>query len=150
MVEYWLVITPPLHYSNPQHSMSADTITLADLEVRYRVGVPDAERAQPQRLLLTVEMRRDFTRAAASDDLRETIDYYAVSRRLLAFGDGRSWKLIEALAVDVAALVLADFGAEAVTVEVKKFIIPEARHVSVRVTREREATSVAELIREAS
>jgi 7,8-dihydroneopterin aldolase/epimerase/oxygenase len=111
--------------------MSTDTITLADLEVRYRVGVPDAERAEPQRLLLTVEMRRDFTRAAAGDDLRETIDYFAVSRRLLAFGEGRSWKLIETLAVDIAAMVLADFGAEAVTVEVKKFIIPEARHVSV-------------------
>lgn len=136
-MEYWLVIIPTLHYSIPDDSMPDDTIILADLEVRYRVGVPDAERAQPQRLLLTVEMRRDFTRAAASDDLRETIDYYAVSRRLLAFGEGRSWKLIETLAVDIAAMVLADFGAEAVTVEVKKFIIPEARHVSVRVTRER-------------
>lgn len=113
-----------------------DTIVISDLEVCYRVGVPDAERAQPQRLLLTVEMWRDFTRAAASDDLRETIDYYAVSRRLLAFGDGRSWKLIETLAADIATLVLADFGAKAVTVEVKKFIIPEARHVSVRLTRE--------------
>ena len=130
--------------------MSTDTITLADLEVRYRVGVPDAERAQPQRLLLTLEMRRDFTRAAASDDLRETIDYYAVSRRLLALGEGRSWKLIETLAADIAALVLGDFGAESVTVEVKKFIIPEARHVSVRLTRERESDGVAELIREAS
>ena len=114
-----------------------DTITLTDLEVHYRVGVPDAERAQPQRLLLTVEMQRDFTRAAASDDLRETIDYYAVSRRLLTFGEGRSWKLIEKLASDIAAMVLADFGAEAVSVEVKKFIIPEARHVSVQVVRKR-------------
>ena len=124
--------TPPSHvggYTN------MDTITLTDLEVHYHVGVPEAERAQPQRLLLTVEMQRDFTRAAASDDLRETIDYYAVSRRLLAFGEGRSWKLIEKLAADIAAMVLADFGAEAVTVEVKKFIIPETRHVSVRLSR---------------
>lgn len=112
-----------------------DTITLTDLEVRYHVGVPDAERAQPQRLLLTVAMQRDFTRAAASDDLRETIDYYAVSRRLLNFGEGRSWKLIEKLAADIATLVLADFGAEAVSVEVKKFILPETRYVSVRLTR---------------
>jgi dihydroneopterin aldolase len=117
--------------------MSADTITLADVEVHYRVGVPDAERAQPQRLLLTIEMQHDFARAAASDDLRETIDYYAVSRRLLKFGEGRSWKLIEKLASDIAALVLADFGAASVSVEVKKFIIPEARHVSVRLTRNR-------------
>lgn len=112
-----------------------DTISIIDLEVHYRVGVPDAERAQLQRLLLTVEIQRDFTRAAASDDLRETIDYYAVSRRLLAFGEGRSWKLIEKLAADIAAVMLADFGAEAVTVEVKKFIIPEARYVSVRLAR---------------
>ena len=113
-----------------------DTITLTDLEVHYRVGVPDAERAQPQRLLLTVEMRHDFTRAAAGDDLRETIDYYAVSRRLLAFGEGRSWKLIEKLAADIAAMVLAEFGAAAVTVEVKKFILPETRHVSVLLSRQ--------------
>lgn len=116
-----------------------DLITLTDLEVYYRVGVPDAERAQPQRLLLTVEMEHDFTRAAASDDLRETIDYYAVSRRLLNFGEGRSWKLIEKLVSDIAAMVLADFGAQAVSVEVKKFIIPEARHVSVRLRRDRRA-----------
>lgn len=115
--------------------MSADTITLTDLEVHYHVGVPEAERAQAQRLLLTIEMQHDFTRAAASDDLRETIDYYAVSRRLLAFGEGRSWKLIEKLAADIAAMVLADFGASAVTVEVKKFIVPEARFVSVRLSR---------------
>ena len=112
-----------------------DHITLTDLEVYYRVGVPDTERAQPQRLLLTVEMEHDFTRAAASDDLRETIDYYAVSRRLLNFGEDRSWKLIEKLVSDIAAMVLADFGAQAVSVEVKKFIIPETRHVSVRVRR---------------
>lgn len=116
-----------------------DTITLTDLEVFYRVGVPEAERAVPQRLLLTVEMQHDFTRAAAGDDLRETIDYYAVSQRLLKFGEGRSWKLIEKLAADIAALVLAEFGAESVSVEVKKFIIPEARHISVRLTRSRSA-----------
>ena len=124
------------------------TITLTDLEVHYHVGVPDAERAQPQRLLLTVEMQRDFTRAAASDDLRETIDYYAVSRRLLHFGEGRSWKLIEKLAVDVADLVLAEFGPVSVMVEVKKFILPETRHVAVKVERSRVTTATPETARE--
>ncbi len=41
-------------------------ISIVDLEVFYRVGVPDAERAQPQRLLLTVEMESDFSAAAKS------------------------------------------------------------------------------------
>jgi FolB domain-containing protein len=114
-----------------------DTILIADLEVSFRVGVPDEERARPQRLLITVEMETDFAEAAAGDDLRHTIDYYAVSRRVLALGEGREWKLIERLAVDVAQLVLDEFRPVRVTVEVKKFILPEARHVSVRITRGR-------------
>ena len=107
-------------------------ISIADLEVSYRVGVPEAERVKPQRLLLTVEMDFDFSAAAASDDIRDTIDYFAVSQRLLKFGDGQSWKLIETLAADIVDLVLAEFKPSSVTVEVKKLSIPQARHVSVK------------------
>ena len=114
-----------------------DTITVCDLEVFYQVGVPDAERARPQRLLLTVEMDLDFSEAAARDDLRATVDYFEVSRRLLALGEGRSWKLIETLAVDIAELVLAEFSPQTVRVEVKKFILPETRFVAVKVTRQK-------------
>jgi 7,8-dihydroneopterin aldolase/epimerase/oxygenase len=112
-----------------------DTITISDLTVSYHVGVTDDERAKPQRLLLTVEIGSDFTRAAQTDDLRQTIDYYAVCQRLLGFGEGRNWKLIETLAVEVATMVRSEFGAATVTVEVKKFIIPETDYVSVRVVR---------------
>jgi len=110
-------------------------ISIVDLEVFYRVGVPDAERAQPQRLLLTVEMESDFSAAAKSDSITDTIDYFAVSQRLLKFGDRKNWKLIEKLAADIADMILAEFKPAAVTVEVKKFVIPEARHVSVTLTK---------------
>ena len=109
---------------------SLPKITIVDLEVFYRVGVPAAERVKPQRLLLTVEMDFDFS-AAGSDDLRDTIDYFAISQRLLKFGDGREWKLIEKLAADIADMILTEFKPQSVTVEVKKFPVPEARHVSV-------------------
>ena len=112
-----------------------DKIILCDLEVFYRVGVPAEERARPQRLLLTLEMEHDLSAAAATDDIARTVDYDAVARRLLQFGEGRSWNLLEKLAGDVAEIVLAEFGAPTVTVEVKKFIIPQARYVSVSLTR---------------
>lgn len=112
-----------------------DTISIRDLEVHFHVGVPDQERERPQRLLIDVEMQHDFSSAAASDDLRRTIDYYAVSRRILRMGEGRSWRLIESLASEIAGMVVADFGVAHATVEVKKFILPEARLVSVRTTR---------------
>jgi dihydroneopterin aldolase len=115
--------------------MSHSKITIADLEVHYHVGVPDEERARPQRLLLSVELEHDFSLAAQADDLNRTINYFAVTQRLLTLGEGRSWKLIETLATDIAQLVLAEFRPAAVTVEVKKFIIPQARYVSVAVTK---------------
>ncbi len=110
-------------------------ISIVDLEVFYRVGVPDAERAQPQRLLLTVEMEADFSAAAKSDAIADTIDYFAVTQGLLKFGEGREWKLIEKLAADIAGFILAVFKPQAVTVEVKKFVIPQARHIAVSLTR---------------
>ena len=110
-------------------------ITIADLEVHYCVGVPDEERARPQRLLLTVEMEFDFSTAAKTDSIADTIDYFAVSQRLLKFGEGKSWKLIEKLAADICQMILAEFHPQTVSVEVKKFPIPQAQYVSVAVTR---------------
>ena len=112
-----------------------DSITIADLEVFFQVGVTEQERAQAQRLLVTVEMDHDFTTAAARDNLADTIDYAAVADRLLHFGNGCHWELIETLAAEIAAMLLEEFNPRSVTVEVKKFIIPQARHVSVRLTR---------------
>ncbi len=112
-----------------------DIITIADLVVFYHVGVPEDERAKAQRLLLTVEMETDFTACAAADEIEKTVDYYSVSRRLLKLGEGRSWKLIESLAVEVAESLLHEYGFKAVTVEVKKFILPETRYVSVKTRR---------------
>src|SRR5580658_8899595 len=112
-----------------------DQIVIQDLEVFYRVGVPEQERAKPQRLLLTIELEHDFTPAAEEDDLEKTIDYYHLSRRLLAFGEDREWKLIETLAVDLAGMILGEFRPARVSVEVKKFVLPAARWVSVRVRR---------------
>ncbi|MSU62183.1 MAG: dihydroneopterin aldolase [Pedosphaera sp.] len=113
----------------------SDTIVIRDLEVWCHAGVSEAERDNAQRLSISLKIWRDVTKAAATDDLENTIDYFAVSQRLLTFGDGRSWKLIEKLAVDIALMVRKEFGAEKVGVEVRKFIIPQARYVSVRVTR---------------
>jgi 7,8-dihydroneopterin aldolase/epimerase/oxygenase len=114
-----------------------DTIIISDLEVSFRVGVPDQERRYSQRLLLTVEMQGDFSKAAKTDSITETVDYFAVSQAVLKFGEGREWRLIEKLAADVAEMILTHFSPAAVMVEVKKFVIPQAQFVAVRVTRER-------------
>ncbi|MEI6195694.1 MAG: dihydroneopterin aldolase, partial [Verrucomicrobiota bacterium] len=52
--------------------MRKNKISIVDLEVFYRVGVPEAERAQPQRLLLTLELESDFSAAAKRDGIADT------------------------------------------------------------------------------
>jgi dihydroneopterin aldolase len=112
-----------------------DQIIINELAVLVHVGVPEAERTTPQRLLVTVELDHEFTAAASHDSLQETIDYHAVAKRLASFGRRRSWKLIETLAVDMAEMILREFKPKRVTLEIKKFILPETRHVAVRVSR---------------
>ena len=112
-------------------------IKIVDLEVKLHVGVTDEERATAQRLLLTVDMDFDFTSAAISDRITKTIDYFAVAQRLLQFGEGRSWKLIEKLVNEIADDVLVEFQPQAVMVEIKKFVIPQAQYVSVSLTKAR-------------
>ena len=73
--------------------------------------------------------------------MTKTIDYFDVSQRILKFGEGRNWHLIEKLATEIADMVLAHFRPDAVTVLVKKFPIPQARHVSVSVTKALNSTS---------
>jgi 7,8-dihydroneopterin aldolase/epimerase/oxygenase len=112
-------------------------ISIVDLEVHFHVGVTNEERARPQRLLVTVDMSFDFTTAAATDRVTKTIDYFKVAQKILRLGDGRSWKLIEKLATDVANMVLNEFYPTSVTVLVKKFPIPQASYVAVSLTKQR-------------
>ncbi len=112
-------------------------ISIVDLEVFYHIGVTDEERAQPQRLLITVDIQFDIAAAAISDRIEKTVNYQKIAEELLAFGKGRNWKLLERLVANIGDKILADHQAQSVTVEAKKFIIPQARYVSVSLTRTR-------------
>jgi dihydroneopterin aldolase len=113
-------------------------IAIVDLEVHYCVGVSEEERAKPQRLLLTIEMNADLTAASLTDRVEKTINYQRVVDDLLRFGEGRSWKLLEKLVSNIADKIVAEYEPESVLVEAKKFVIPQARHVSVSISRARQ------------
>ena len=112
-------------------------IAIVDLEVFYCIGVTNEERAKPQRLLVTVEMNFDFSSAAVSDRIEKTIDYHPVAQELINFGKNRSWKLVEKLVTNIADHVLAEYSPQAVMVEVKKFVLPQARYVAVSLAKAR-------------
>lgn len=112
-------------------------IAIVDLEVHYCVGVSEEERAKAQRLLLTIEMNTDITAAALTDRVEKTINYQRVVDELLRFGEGRSWRLLEKLVSNIADRIITEYEPDSVFVEAKKFVIPQARHVAVAITRGR-------------
>lgn len=112
-------------------------ISIVDLEVYYCVGVTDEERAKPQRLLVSVDLTLDFSTASISDRIEKTIDYNALAEDLLKFGETRNWKLLEKLVSNIADYVLTRYKPQSVQVEVKKFVIPKARYVSVALNKAR-------------
>jgi dihydroneopterin aldolase len=101
--------------------------------------VPDEERAKPQRLLITIAMHGDFSKACGSDDVQDTINYFDVSRRIAEFCRVESFRLIEKLAHELAEIIFLEFGAQSVRVQVKKFILSDARYVSFELKREKRA-----------
>ncbi len=96
---------------------------LAVVGIRFQciIGVTDRERERPQEIVTDLHVKVDFEKAAASDSIRDTVDYRALTRRLIAAGQSTRFRLVEALATHLGHVVLDDFpGVEEVRVEVEK------------------------------
>lgn len=112
-----------------------DLIHIEALEIRSRIGVPDAERETPQRLTvtLTLEPLRDFR--ALGDRIEATVDYAAVCAAVQTLAAARPRRLVETLAEEIAAALLAGYPLRRAEVEIRKFILPETQYVAIRIAR---------------
>ena len=114
----------------------SDLIRVVDLEVYSHIGVPDAERGEPQRLLISLEMSIDsFSEAAGTDNLAWTVNYADVAERVKHLTATCARKLLETLAEEIAADLLKSFPIKKITLEIKKFVLPDAQYVSVKIER---------------
>ena len=86
-----------------------DRIFIEDLNVQTVIGIYDWEREIKQVVSLDLEMEFDITRAAETDSIEDTLDYKAVSKRLIRFIEDSEFQLVEALAERCAAIVLDEF-----------------------------------------
>lgn len=113
-----------------------DIIYLHDLRIDTVIGVFDWERRVRQTVILDLEMAADIRRAAASDDLADTLNYKAVAKRLLEFVGHSEFQLVETLAERVAELVLEEFAVPWVRLRLnKQGAVRGARDVGVIIER---------------
>jgi dihydroneopterin aldolase len=97
-----------------------DRITLRGMRFLGRHGVGLEERLEPQPFEVDVILRGDLSRAAASDDLSDTIDYAGVFTAVQSIVEGQSFRLIEALAGSIADVLLEEENIRDVEVAVRK------------------------------
>ena len=115
-----------------------DRIVISGLRVRTRVGWTDEERAEPQFVLVDLDLETDVSASSASDDLADTIDYAAVISDVARHVSSKETRLLERLAADVAEMVSAMNGVKRVSVEIAKEVVPvpeEVGRVAVHVER---------------
>lgn len=98
----------------------SDTIFIDDLLVRCIIGVHDWERKARQDVLINIELDVDTARAGASDEFSDTVDYRALAKSVIAMAEASEYKLVEALAEEIARLSLMNARVEATRIRVEK------------------------------
>ena len=86
-----------------------DIVFVEDLRIETVIGIYDWERKIKQTVALDLEMAFDNHKPAASDKIEDTLDYKAVSKRLIAFVGGSHFELVETLAEKCAQIVREEF-----------------------------------------
>ena len=110
-------------------------IHIEQLKVFARVGVPQAERAKRQRLVLNITLWPARDLRDLQDAISRTVDYSVLCRDAKDFLSRQSPKLLETLANDLASHLLRKFRVRKISVEIRKFVLKDAAYASVAVTR---------------
>ena len=113
----------------------ADRLLIHDLSAECRVGVYDWERAKPQTVWVDLELSIDAARAAATEDVRDAVDYAELISSVRRLAKSRSYVLLETLAEHIARSVLREFKTPRVRVQVRKRSLPEIGYAAVEVER---------------
>jgi dihydroneopterin aldolase len=114
-----------------------DQIRIEKLELFAHIGVPDDERSRPQRLTISIAFWPNKSGPELNDEIARAVNYAAVCAEVRRFVGERRDKLIETLANALALHLLEVFEIRRITIELRKYILPDVEFVSVIVTRER-------------
>jgi dihydroneopterin aldolase len=115
-----------------------DTIILSGIRALGCNGVLPEEQSRPQPFEVDVELSVDLAPAGRSDALSDTIDYDALTARIVQIVEAGGLSLLETLAARIAGACRTDPRVTAVVVTVKKLRPPvpvHVDHVAVRIER---------------
>ncbi len=118
-----------------------DIIFLRDLEIDAVIGTFEWEKRIKQKVRINLEMGADIGKAAETDSIDDTLDYRAVSKRVIQFVEESRCELIETLIEKVADVLLTEFSIPWVRVTITKpCAVRGSRDVGITIERGNTAT----------
>lgn len=121
-----------------------DQTIIKDLLIRGYIGISEAERSQPQDILVNLSLFGDTSRAGDSDLIDDCINYRTVAKKTIAYVERATRLTVEALAADISRICLEEPGVEGVKVRVEKpGAVRFARSVGVEIERFRNPNQLA-------
>ena len=116
-----------------------DIVFLHGLKVDAVIGIWDWERQFKQTLEIDVDLGTDISKAGRSDSIDDTVDYKAVTKRIMNLAETGGFLLVEALVEAIAAAILAEFDVFWIRVRInKKSAVRQVRDVGVMIERARD------------
>ena len=113
-----------------------DTVFIKGLKAASVIGCYDWERDIRQTLVIDLELKADFSRAADTDALEDALDYAAISQRIISVCEASRFQLLEALSEHLARLLLAEFAITGLRLTINKpGAVSEAEAVGVVIER---------------
>lgn len=113
-------------------------IRITDLTLKTIIGIFDWERTRKQKVVINVEIVFNAAKAAKSDNVKDTIDYKTITKKIIKHVEASKYFLIEKMADQVLKIVMEDAKAKAAKVRIDKpGALRFARSVSVELEAKR-------------
>ena len=97
-----------------------DKLFIRDLKLDCLIGTFEHEREQKQSLLFNLCLECDLRPAGRSDELSDTVDYFAIRNAVAECVESSAYNLLEKLAEEICARCLLDSKVSGVTLHIQK------------------------------
>jgi len=94
---------------NTDYPCAKDIVYIRELEVQTIIGIYDWERKIKQTVSIDIEMVADIRAAAASDDIKDALNYKEIGKRIIGFVEESEFQLVETMAEQISGIILDEF-----------------------------------------
>ncbi|MEQ9359529.1 MAG: dihydroneopterin aldolase [Coleofasciculus chthonoplastes F3-SA18-01] len=97
-----------------------DIVFIEDLAIETVIGIYDWERKIRQKVVFNIQMAGDIKKAAETDTIDHTLDYKAVSKRIISFVEQSEFHLVETMAERAAEIIQKEFSVSWLRIKLSK------------------------------